>query len=81
MENDWSFRRQKVHETRGKLTRVFYPLIRLSFYAALMTRDPAKLYIIPTIAGRLISASHSSRKLPLINPGLLQLGKDFWVGL
>ena len=77
MKNDWTFRREKVIETREKLVNSysrFLPPNSLKFLHSLddspRSIDPAKFYIIPKIhespiAGRPIAASHSYITRPI----------------
>lgn len=76
-KDDWTFRRQKVIETRDKLVNSysrFLPPNSLKFLRSLddspRSIDPAKFYIIPKIhkspiAGRPIAASHSYITRPI----------------
>ena len=76
-QNDWTFRRQKVIETREKLANNysrFLPPNSLKFLRSLddspKSFDPAKFYIIPKIhkspiAGRPITTSHSYITRPI----------------
>ena len=73
MKDYWSFRRQKVIETREKLVNSYFLLILL-FLCSLddspRSVDPAKFYIIPKIhkspiARRPIAASHSYITRPI----------------
>ena len=76
-KNDWTFRRQKVIETREKLVNSYFRFLQpnsLKFLRSLddspRSIDPAKLYIIPKIhkspiAGRPIAASHSYITRPI----------------
>ena len=78
-KNDWTFRRQKVIETREKLVNSysrFLPPNSLKFLRSLddssRSIDPAKFYNIPKIhkspiAGRPIAASHSYITRPISN--------------